>query len=37
MKFLDIFSGIGGMHSGLAKAGMECVGWCELGKEYFKL
>lgn len=29
MKFIDFFSGIGGFHSGLEKAGMECIGWCE--------
>lgn len=32
MKFIDLFSGIGGFHSGLTKAGMECVGWCEQDK-----
>lgn len=32
MKFLDFFSGIGGFHSGLELAGMECVGWCEFDK-----
>lgn len=32
MKFLDLFSGIGGVHTGLTKAGMECVGWCEQDK-----
>ena len=32
MKFIDIFAGIGGFHSGLTKAGMECVGWCEQDK-----
>lgn len=32
MKFIDFFSGIGGFHSGLEKAGMECVGWCEFDK-----
>lgn len=24
------FAGIGGFHSGLEKAGMECIGWCEV-------
>ena len=32
MKFIDFFSGIGGFHSGLEQAGMECVGWCEFDK-----
>lgn len=32
MKFLDFFSGIGGFHSGLELAGMECIGWCEFDK-----
>lgn len=32
MKFIDFFSGIGGFHSGLELAGMECVGWCEFDK-----
>lgn len=32
MKFIDFFSGIGGFHSGLESAGMECVGWCEFDK-----
>lgn len=32
MKFIDFFAGIGGFHSGLEKAGMECVGWCEFDK-----
>ncbi|MFC2528416.1 MAG: DNA cytosine methyltransferase [Campylobacter sp.] len=26
------FAGIGGFHSGLEKAGMECIGWCEFDK-----
>lgn len=26
------FAGIGGFHSGLEKAGMKCVGWCEFDK-----
>lgn len=29
MKFIDFFAGIGGFHSGLEKAGMKCIGWCE--------
>lgn len=32
MKFIDFFSGIGGFHSGLERAGMEYVGWCEFDK-----
>ena len=32
MKFIDFFGGIGGFHSGLELAGMECVGWCEFDK-----
>ena len=32
MKFIDFFAGIGGFHSGLEKAGMECIGWCEFDK-----
>ena len=32
MQFIDFFSGIGGFHSGLEKAGMKCVGWCEFDK-----
>lgn len=32
MKFIDFFAGIGGFHSGLENAGMECVGWCEFDK-----
>ena len=32
MKFIDFFAGIGGFHSGLEKAGMNCVGWCEYDK-----
>lgn len=32
MKFIDFFSGIGGFHTGLEKAGMKCVGWCEFDK-----
>lgn len=32
VTFIDFFSGIGGFHSGLEKAGMKCIGWCELDK-----
>ena len=32
MKFIDFFAGIGGFHSGLEKAGMECIGRCEFDK-----
>lgn len=32
MKFIDFFAGIGGFHSGLEKAGIECIGWCEFDK-----
>ena len=32
MKFIDFFAGIGGFHSGLERAGMKCVGWCEYDK-----
>lgn len=32
MRFVDFFSGVGGFHSGLEKAGMTCVGWCEADK-----
>lgn len=32
MRFIDFFAGIGGFHSGLEKAGMECIGWCEFDK-----
>lgn len=32
MKFIDFFAGIGGFHSRLEKAGMECIGWCEFDK-----
>ena len=29
MKFLDIFSGVGGFRIGMEMAGHECVGFCE--------
>ena len=32
MKFLDLFSGIGGFHEGMTRAGHECVGFCEYDK-----
>lgn len=32
MKFIDFFSGIGGFHTGLEKAGMKCIGWCKFDK-----
>ena len=32
MKFLDLFSGIGGFRLGLEMAGHECVGHCEIDK-----
>lgn len=32
MKFVDFFAGIGGMRSGLEKAGHTCVGFCEWDK-----
>lgn len=32
LKFIDMFAGIGGFHSGLEQAGMECVGWIEIDK-----
>ena len=32
MKFLDLFSGIGGFRLGMQQAGHECVGWCEWDK-----
>jgi DNA-cytosine methyltransferase len=31
VKFFDWFSGIGGFRLGLSRAGMECVGSCEIG------
>lgn len=32
MLFIDFFAGIGGMRSGLEKAGHKCVGFCEFDK-----
>ena len=32
MKFLDLFSGIGGFRLGMEQAGHECVGWVEWDK-----
>ena len=32
MKFLDLFSGIGGFRLGLERAGHECIGSCEIDK-----
>lgn len=32
MKFIDLFSGIGGIRLGLEQAGHECVGFCEYDK-----
>ena len=32
MKFLDLFSGIGGFRLGMEQAGHECVGFCEKDK-----
>lgn len=32
MKFLDLFSGIGGFRLGLEQNGHECVGFCEIDK-----
>lgn len=33
IKYFDIFAGIGGLRSGLEKAGgFECVGYCEVDK-----
>ena len=32
LKFIDMFAGIGGFHSGLEQAGMHCVGWIEIDK-----
>lgn len=32
MKFIDLFSGIGGIRLGLEQAGHECIGYCEVDK-----
>lgn len=32
LTFIDFFAGCGGFHSGLTRAGMQCVGWCEADK-----
>lgn len=32
MKFLDLFSGIGGFRLGMEQAGHKCVGWVEWDK-----
>lgn len=32
VTFIDFFAGIGGFHTGLEKAGMKCIGWCEFDK-----
>ena len=32
LKFLDLFSGVGGFHLGMAKAGHDCVGYVEWDK-----
>lgn len=32
LKFLDLFSGIGGFRLGMEMAGHEAVGWCEIDK-----
>lgn len=32
MKYIELFSGIGGMGHGLMQAGMECAGYCEIDK-----
>jgi len=32
MRFLDLFSGIGGFRMGLENAGHECVGYVEIDK-----
>lgn len=37
MKFIDLFSGLGGFHTGLAKNGHKCVFSCELDENLRKL
>ncbi len=37
MKFIDLFSGLGGFHVGLAKNGHECVFACEIDADLRKL
>lgn len=32
MKFIDLFSGIGGIRLGLEMAGHKCAGFCEFDK-----
>lgn len=32
MKFIDLFSGIGGFRLGMESAGHECVAFCEIDK-----
>lgn len=32
LKFLDLFSGIGGFRLGMKSAGNRCVGWCDIDK-----
>lgn len=32
MKFIDLFSGIGGFRIGMESAGHECVAFCEIDK-----
>lgn len=32
LKFIDMFAGIGGFHSGMVQAGHKCVGWIEWDK-----
>ena len=36
MKFLDLFSGIGGFRLGLEAHGHECVGFCEMNFDTFE-
>ena len=32
MKFIDLFSGIGGFRLGMESVGHECIGFCEIDK-----